>query len=362
MKPTVYTLKAGLLILVVLFQSKLLIAQSAAELAKTINVVSYGVPSSPAFEFLPGKTSEVVNLITPQDFATQITNIFDGKKLKTGAAFDARPFIGLAGDSLSLIKYQTKFLARIAWRTLFSIGTAPDETVKGDVFVSGGLRIPIYDGGDPRSDKAFLNSLNEAAENILKNMPGDEDTTMSAIEINLETIKATKKALDSIRTNFFKTSWNKPKLDVGFAYMIRSKSGALQTDSLSSDKYGIWLAGGWNLGKWGQVIVSGKITRGFSTPKSETEVGRNTLGARARGFALADRLAVSIELANIWANYQQTSQNESWRHTAILVEYHLPILKGWLGVAYGGDTPHRTNLGSKFSLSYAVYTNQLIKK
>jgi len=31
-------------------------------------------------------------------------------------------------------------------------------------------------------------------------------------------------------------------------------------------------------------------------------------------------------------------------------------------VAYGGDSPHRTDAGAKFALNYAIYTDRMIKK
>ncbi|GAB4052793.1 hypothetical protein [Spirosoma litoris] len=333
---------------------------SESAVANLVNGVSYGVPSSPAFELLPGKTSEVVNLVTPHDIASNVNNLFDGTKIRTGAAFDARPFAWAVG---SITQYQENKALQFLYRSLLSIGTAPDDVVKGDVFLSTGLRIPIFDNGDPRAKKDFLRDLSTEAQKIViapdLELSDEENINRS------EAVAKAKKLLDPIRDKFYKENWNRGKLDAGFAYMVRARSGSLQTDSLSGDRLGLWVAWGIRLRHFGQLTVSGKLTNSLQATKAESETGRNVLGARARFFfpgKLADRLAASAEFAGIWANYKESSMNESWRHFAVLVEYHLPKLKGWLGVGYGGDTAHRTNSDSKFSINYAIYTNQLIKK
>ncbi|MDQ1086174.1 hypothetical protein [Siphonobacter sp. SORGH_AS_1065] len=344
----------------------LLLAQASKEdVSKIVNTVSYGVPTSPAFELLPGKTSEVVNLSTPQDFATQIPSIYDGKKLKTGTAFDLRIFTLIpTKKSFSLTDYQENKGKRALWRSVFSLGTASDQDIKNDALLSCGIRIPILDKSDPRANSSFLSELINLYNNInipLEGIPGSIDGK----NYNELIVKALSKGLDSIRNSYFKRMWNAEKFDVGLAYMLRAKSSILTSDSIKSDKYGLWAAYGRPLfHSLGQITISGKITRSFNQVNSELEQSRYVVGARARFFPgiANNRLAASIEFANIWSDYQGSHLNENWRHTAILVEYHLPVLKGWLGIAYGGDTPHRTNSGSKFSLSYAIYTNQLIKK
>ena len=73
----------------------------------------FGVPSSPAFELLPDKPSEVTHLLTPRDFQSKAMAWQENGKLLVGVAVDTRPFVASAGD---LTSYARSWRRRVAFR------------------------------------------------------------------------------------------------------------------------------------------------------------------------------------------------------------------------------------------------------
>jgi hypothetical protein len=332
-------------------------AQDSTKINSLLNEVPYEVPSSPAFELLPNKPSEVTHLTTPKDLAANFSSFVDGGKLKSGAAVDIRPFAYAVG---SLNEYQSKPLKQILWRSVFSLGTASESKTNSDIYIAAGLRIPIIDAGDPRANKKYLNDLEDAYNNATQANPPPLNETYD--DYKTRSAKIAKAAnLDSIRTAFTNTHWNAWRWDVGIGAAERAASGYLKTDSLFGDRVGIWTAVGIPLPSHiGQLTVSGN-TAWINAPTDTSENNRNVIGARAQ-FFLTSWLSASGEYARIFSNYSNTQLDERWNHLAIVAEFKVPVLGGWCSLAYGGDSPHRTDSGTKFSFNYAIYTDRMIKK
>lgn len=73
-------------------------------------------------------------------------------------------------------------------------------------------------------------------------------------------------------------------------------------------------------------------------------------------------MAVSTEYARTFSNYMNAAFNENWGHLAIIIEFKVPKLGGWANIAYEGDSAHKSESGAKFAVSYAVYTDRVLKK
>lgn len=328
-------------------------AQESDRIAALISAISYGVPKSPAFELLPERASEVTNIVTPHDASTNITNIFDGRRLRTGVAFDGRPFSFSVG---SLQEYRANPLKQILWRTVLSFGTAP---ASNDVFCSAGLRLPLIDLGDSRANKKYVDRLEEAYANALAKL--DRPRFDAPPEAFLQRSLQASKMTEPVRDSLAQAAWNALKVDAGVAFMLRAQSGDILPDSLGMNRWGIWVATGLPLWKIGQLTVCGK-TSWISTDSSQQETDRRLLGARAR-FFITKSIAASIEGAKIWSIYQNRPElDESWNHFAALIELQVPVVGGWLGIVYGGDTSRREKPDAKLSFNYAVSMNRLIKK
>lgn len=333
-----------------------LYGQNAEKVSELVNSIGYGVPTSPAFELLPEKPNEVTHLVSPKDVSSNVSNFLNGTKLRTGFAFDIRPFAYSVG---SLGQYYNNPFKQVLWRSVLSVGTSPAEKGSNDAFLSAGLRIPIIDRGDPRASEKYITQLTDTYAKAVEDL-GQPPFDMTLEELQRRSEEASK-PLEPIRKEFLESTWNALKVDAGLALMWRAKSSDIKPDSLMRDRIGGWVAAALPISKKGQLVLSGKSSW-IVTNKKEQETSRYVTGARIR-FYLTEWLSASIEGARIWSRYEeQVALNEEWTHFAGLVELKMPIIGGWLGVAYGGDTPRRENMNSKFGLTYAVYADRIIKK
>lgn len=328
---------------------------SSKWIEELVNSINYGVPSSPAFELLPDKPSEVVHIQTGRDVQTNIHNIFDGFKLREGFAFDARPFVWFIG---SLEQYNRNLWRRMAWRSVFSVGSAADPKVDNDVLLSLGIRVPLIDKGDPRTRLDHLRELEKAYKDSFSNQPPHDE---SLEEFKARTAGAATKA-DSIRKDWEATTWNAFKVEIGLAGMLRAKGRNVNKDSLDKERIGFWVGAGFPIKRRSQLTISGKLSWS-QTNSTILESARYSLGVRAR-FFLTKFIAASIEGAEVWAIHKKefSNMNDAWFHFAILTEFKVPIIGGWIGIAYGGDAGRRGDFDSKFSINYAYYINRLVSK
>lgn len=357
------TYKGFFLVIIPLFTIKQLAIGQIKKPEELINAVGYSVPTSPAFELLPNKPSEVTNMVTPRDILATIPTFVNKGKVKTGIAADIRPFSYFVG---SLDNYQKRTGLRALWRTVISIGTAPDPNQNNDSFLSAGIRTTLIDLGDPRANRSYTDSLAKVYHKALvRQGPPPLDMTTAQQKARHEIASA---AADSLRIAFNADSWNRFRVDAGYAYMARAVNSSYRSDSLRGDRWGIWLSFGGRIGRKGtwfrdKIQLNGTLkgSRVIHLPTEEDEKKRYVTGARIR-FFVNQKMALSLEGAQIWSKYKTKNLNESWSHFAAIAEINIPAVGGWLTFAYGGDTAHRTAADSKFSFSYAVATNRIIKK
>ncbi len=326
-----------------------LVSLSAYGQSDVINNSYYGVPSSPAFELLPDKPSEVTHIITPKDFTTFAPIVVDGSSLKANVGFDVRPGAYLVG---SLADYRKSKGKQILWRSVLSGGTAAIKDSE-DQYVAFGLRIPLIDKGDPRADEAYTKSLEKAVTDD-DTPPDFDDDDVTQINPNVA------KNLEKLREDFIENNWNKFRLDVGLGNLFLLQSARLKQDSVGQDRFGIWTAMSQPLGRKGQLMISGK--NAWIKSKADTlETSRASAGARVR--FLFNTFALSVEYAKIWSTYKnEESLNENWNHFAALVEIPVPKLNGVIGLVYGGDSSRRGDEDAKFEFRYSFYADKLIKK
>lgn len=328
---------------------------SAQPVTSVIQSTSYGVPSSPAFELLPDNVSQVVHLVTPHDIQTNLLSLYDNGHLRTGAAFDGRPFSGFAK---SLQSYQKDPLAQVAWRAVASVGTAPASDNPSDALIALGLRLPILDFGDPRADAAFIAKIEGTYNKYLTDhqLPGtasDQD--------RLNRLKAASDTCQAVREEFIKNSWNALKFEAGVGFVARAVNGSLLSPKLLSDRAGFWAAFGLPVADFGQLSVSGKFTTWIRTDSATQETHRSLFGASLRIFP-AHWFSATVEGSRTMSQYASDSLNENWWHFAVVAEIKVPILSGWLGLGYGADTNHRSLQSKGVSFHYSYYQDAVLKK
>jgi len=79
---------------------------------------------------------------------------------QSGLALDFVPYLLLAGDDLTLKKYQTQAVARFLARTQFSFGTTKGASEDDkSLRLALGLHMTLWDRGDPRMDEELMTCL-----------------------------------------------------------------------------------------------------------------------------------------------------------------------------------------------------------
>jgi hypothetical protein len=338
--------------------------EKRSAIAGLIQPSHFGVPTSPAFALLPEQPEEVPHIVTPGDFQGVLKTWFDGNKLKTGAAFDARPFVRSAGD---LLTYARDWRRAALFRTVLSAGTSIAQQGSDNVLVAVGIRIPLIDLGDPRADLAHQDSMAEVYAARLGGrgpQPAFEQGQQPALEmtdsVRLARARAASAAVDSLRRRYAAENWNALKLDLGLAGSVRTLGDESRADSLQGRQGGVWSALSLPLERFGQLTFSGKVV--WSRADTATDqTGSYTAGARARLFA-SDRFAFSAEAASVWGRYDDAELDDRWTHLGVAAEWYVPELKGWIGAGYGGDTGRRDAPDARFSLRYAFYRDRILQR
>lgn len=323
-----------------------------------------GVPSSPAFELLPDRPSEVTHVTTPKDLQTNIRSFFTGTELRTGAALDIRPLSGLAS---SLKEYWKDRGKQVAWRSVLSLGTSARASSSSDVILALGLRLPVIDKGDPRADSAYIHRLESAYQSALEgegqpDLPDDDsDSASQARSDSVFQARADRAsaAIQAVRDSFRLSKWNALRLDLGVGGSLVANGGQLQRDKVSSDRAGAWVALAAPVWSIAELTVSGKGLWA-RTDSSTQETQRYLVGSRLRSFPVAG-VALSVEVARAWSRYDLSNLNESWNHFAVGGDIKLPMNAGWLSLVYGGDTRRREDPDAMFSIEYAILKDRRMK-
>lgn len=326
-----------------------------AAIGHLISAVEYGVPDSPAFELLPDRPSEVVHVVTPKDFKSAFSSWHDGSKLRVGAALDARPLVRQGG---SLAQYQGSWWRQAAFRSVLSAGTATAIEGSSDVVVTAGLRIPIIDRGDPRADAALVERLAQAYNRAIEALgPPPFDATLETFTARSAQASV---ALDTIREAYGRAHWNALKLEIGVAGSVQASSGTIARDSIQAGRVGLWGAVAVPVLRFGQATVAGKSVWPHSEISTD-ESNRSTVGARLRLFP-TEQLSLSGEYSRTWSDHSgDPGLDQQWNHLAFAAEWYVPELKGWLGVAYGGDTKRPVDRQDQLSLTYSIYRQRLLE-
>ncbi len=328
-----------------------------AGLVTMLGGISYGVPSSPAFELLPNRPEEVTPLLTPHDFQSAISTWFDGNRLRVGLAVDSRPFVQTVGD---IRDYQKDGWRQVLFRTVVGLGTSAATEGSQDVIGAVGVRTVLVDRGDPRTDLEFQDQLAKAIVARLTEA-GQPKLGAKAADVKQRLAGPSGSPLKGLRDKYVASHWNATRVALGFAASARVSGGALKRDSLQRDQAGVWSSASTGIGRVAQLTGVGKAVWSRADSVSQ-ETARQVLGARLLVFT-GESVSLSAEVAGTWTRHKHAaSLDEYWNHYAVVLEWYVPELKGWLGVGYGGDTSHRDRQGDGIELRYAFYRDPVLKR
>lgn len=135
---------------------------SSQETSQSANaaVQLYTVPESPAFTFLDITPAKITKPTTTRDFVTSLINAIDDQgRVRQGLAFELAGAV-LTAHRPTLAEYQQRWNAMtIAARSQLSLATARAAGDTSSTDAGYGIRIPLYDDGDPMADKEFTTEL-----------------------------------------------------------------------------------------------------------------------------------------------------------------------------------------------------------
>jgi hypothetical protein len=230
--------------------------------------VDMSVPESPAFTVLGVTPETVIRPTSPRAFATSLLNGVDQHgNFQSGLAMDFVPYLLVAGDDLTLRKYQTSQIVRLLSRTQFSFATTKGATEDDkSMRLALGLHLTLWDRGDPRTDDDLLRCLSGFRLPQIINL-NDEAANEAARQAALEFNNALS---IRCREEAKERNWNASSWIIGGAPSWISLDG--QTKNLGWNGGGFWtsLAYGFEgvpgLEKKSQLIVHARYRNREQVP------------------------------------------------------------------------------------------------
>src|SRR5438552_980093 len=133
-----------------------ILLRSVAAAADQPPEVDLPVPESPAFTALGVTPAKVARPSSGKDLAASLLNGVDSNgNLQTGFAIDMIPYLLAAQSHLRISEYRSSYLTRFIARASLSFGMVKGVTDDKSSHFATGLRLSLFDRGDPRADAAL---------------------------------------------------------------------------------------------------------------------------------------------------------------------------------------------------------------
>jgi len=301
-------------------------------------------PESPAFTVLGLTPETVVRPSSPGELASTLINGFDQNgNYQTGVAIDTTPYLLLAGGNITLAKYRESRMIQALSRLQFSVATTKgtsdsDKAVRASL----GVRLTLWDRGDPRLDTELSNCMAQSLEMPPPLNPLSASTNVELLEQELE-LKA-----QACRTASQKRNWNKS------SFVIAGAPAWISPDGLSKnfrlDGGGLWTSFAWGfenvpgLDRHAQLIFHARYRNNETVPDPRTQgaflrQNSTTLGGRFR-FGLP---TLNGNFEGVYVNNRPTIRpRETYTRYTVGAEKRLAN-NLWLSVSFSRDAGR--NLG-----------------
>jgi hypothetical protein len=231
----------------------LLLLPSLALAEEPAGGVDYAVPDNPAFGFLGVSPTKIGQPGSARELAAELSNLLDGSgQVQRGFALEIRPVPllvkGPRAVALDSWKSPKATLLYILASTQLSLATAEAPGESEDVDLAAGLRINVYDGGDPMRDEAYRAGL---AADLLACLP--EADPMQEPEPSLECLE---KKVQKRREAYLDEHWNDFRVSVAGVSAWRFPGGSSTSDDTSHVGWGAWLLVS---GGTGPLLATGQL-------------------------------------------------------------------------------------------------------
>ena len=242
--------------------------------------LDFAVPEAPAFKILSTEPSIILRPSDPREVALSVADFArSGGVLPKTFAAEFSPAMLIGGPQLTLQQYRDApflYRARISAATTRMDGS--DFT-----YASFGLRLTIFDDGDPRFDDSYLKNLSDLALRInrpiaaaVQERPPTSTGRIESSVIDSLSIDQLEQKVVSLRDEQKEKSWYKQLVETGAAARF------ISSDSLVSrakvDKYAGWIVASFPISGFGQWIFggSGTLERGESGRLDSSVVSLST--------------------------------------------------------------------------------------
>jgi hypothetical protein len=340
--------------------------------------VDLAVPESPAFTVLGLTPETVVRPNSPRQFATALLSGVDRNgNFQSGTALDTVPYLLLAGRELTLKQYQTSYKLRLASRTQFSFATTKGASEEDkSVRLSLGLRMTLWDKGDPRTDSDLMKCFDDASRKYLAALktpdilPLDQLPPTASEEEKLQSVREWAKyeqqeaaanptrlaESEECRAESRKKNWNKSSWIVAYAPSWISTSG--ETKNFNWNGGGIWTSVAYGfegfpgLEKHSQIIFHGRYRSNEQVPDPENQgsfLSQDSYFFGARARVGNENSTGSFEGVFVRSRPEGKSFDTSARYSVGLERRIAENL--WFALAFGGENGRADGRNKGFVLT-----------
>jgi hypothetical protein len=212
------------------------------KVATAYEAVTFAVPESPAFLFLGTSPTKVARPASVHDLGAEILNgIGSDGRAKQGLAFEISPQFYVR-TRVTLAQYQGSPIRYALAATRLSFGTVKSAGDTSSTDLALGIRIPIFDHGDPMRNKTVTDAIGKQLASCPVQTP--EDDAIASAEACI------KKGLHLS----VKPEWNASRMAFAVVSGIRLRNSKLASASGIGTR--AWLGVSTHAGTHDQLIFS----------------------------------------------------------------------------------------------------------
>jgi hypothetical protein len=202
----------------------------------------FAVPDLPAFTFLGASPGVIGRPGTARDLGVAITSAVDSAgKLRQGFGLEIAPWFLVPGLDIPLEDYRSRWWKFVVASTQLSLGTTRATGAPGSTEMALGLRLTLWDEGDPMRDRDYARRLGDLLRDAAPETPGG---TMSDA--------AVAERLAPLQEAWHAAHWNARHLALAAAGGLLFE--ASEIDRGRGNGWSVWMVGGQPLGAWGQLL------------------------------------------------------------------------------------------------------------
>jgi hypothetical protein len=267
-----------------------------------------------------------------------------------GFALEVRPWFLVPGLNIPLERYRQAGYWILA-NAQVSTGTSRASGTAADTDLALGLRVPLYDDGDPMLSSEYTEKLGPLMLQCGPEQPGGpSDPTCLADKTR------------SLREKWARDHWNATRLAVATATGFRAPGSILQNAGWSG--VSVWMAGSLCLWTWGQLLAQVQYDHRKSPDLASAFPDKNDVRVGARAFAGTASATAFVELSmlkSIGLDNGAVNNPIAWSGG---VEFRVSD-QTWLSTGFGSNFPRG---GEKYpvlvvaNLRWAVSDSSRIKQ